>query len=57
MKKIFLFLIIAVFTITNAISKENENVKDCFEKVNRVTFAFNQGLDKAIFEPNSISLV
>ena len=51
MKKIFLFLIIAVFTITNAISKENENVKDCFEKVNRVTFAFNQGLDKAIFEP------
>ena len=32
-------------------SEENENVKDCFEKVNRVTFAFNQGLDKAIFEP------
>ena len=51
MKKIFLFLIIAVFTVTNAISKENENVKDCFEKVNRVTFAFNQGLDKTIFEP------
>ena len=51
MKKIFLFLIITVFTVTSAVSKENENVKDCFEKVNRVTFAFNQGLDKTIFEP------
>ena len=51
MKKIFLFLIITVFTVTSAVSKENENVKDCFEKVNRVTFAFNHGLDKTIFEP------
>tara|TARA_B100000029_G_scaffold515831_1_gene624926 strand:+ start:158 stop:913 length:756 start_codon:yes stop_codon:yes gene_type:complete len=51
MKKIFLFFVITVFTVTNAVSKENENVKDCFEKVNRVTFAFNQGLDKVIFEP------
>ncbi len=51
MKKIFLFLIITLFTTANAVSKENENVKDCFEKVNRVTFAFNNGLDKAIFKP------
>ena len=51
MKRIFLYLIIAVFTVTSAVSKENENVKDCFEKVNRVTFAFNHGLDKTIFEP------
>ena len=51
MKKIFLFFVIIVFTVTNAVSKENENVKDCFEKVNRVTFAFNQGLDKTVFEP------
>ena len=51
MKKICLFLIINVLVFTSAISKETENVKDCFEKVNRVTFAFNQGLDKAIFEP------
>ena len=28
-----------------------EEVKDCFEGLNRATFAFNQGLDKAIFEP------
>ncbi len=31
----------------------NEEVKDCFESVNRGIFAFNQGLDKVIFKPLS----
>ena len=33
--------------------KKNDpsNVKDCFEGLNRATFAFNQGLDGIIFEP------
>ena len=33
--------------------KKNEpsEVKDCFEKINRVTFAFNQTLDGVIFQP------
>ena len=33
--------------------KKNEpsEVKDCFEKVNRATFAFNQALDGVIFQP------
>jgi phospholipid-binding lipoprotein MlaA len=36
----------------NSLSKKNpREVKDCFEDVNRVTFSFNQGLDKAIFKP------
>ncbi len=26
-------------------------IKDCFEPLNRATFAFNQGLDKVIFKP------
>ena len=26
---------------------EAQNTKDCFEKLNRATFAFNQSLDKA----------
>ena len=26
-------------------------INDCFEKVNRSIFAFNQGLDKVIFKP------
>ena len=33
------------------ISKKNKPTKDCFEKINRASFAFNQGLDKAIFKP------
>ena len=28
-----------------------KEVKDCFEKINRGVFAFNQGLDKVIFKP------
>ncbi len=33
--------------------KKNEpsEVKDCFEKINRATFAFNQALDGVIFKP------
>ena len=31
--------------------EKNPEVKDCFENLNRATFAFNQGLDNAIFEP------
>tara|TARA_A100001015_G_scaffold245436_1_gene281385 strand:- start:253 stop:1041 length:789 start_codon:yes stop_codon:yes gene_type:complete len=33
--------------------KKNDpsNIKDCFEGLNRATFAFNQGLDGVIFEP------
>ncbi len=28
-----------------------KKIKDCFEKLNRATFAFNQSLDKAIIKP------
>ncbi len=66
MKKLFSIVIVILFSqfqVLNAIagsdgeveisSKKNINpvVKDCFESVNRVTFAFNQGLDKIIFKP------
>ena len=35
------------------ILKKNQpaDVKDCFEKLNRVTFAFNQALDGVVFKP------
>jgi len=33
------------------ISNKTKPVKDCFEPLNRATFAFNQGLDKALFKP------
>ena len=36
----------------NNFSKKNSSqVKDCFESLNRATFALNQGLDNVIFEP------
>ncbi len=67
MKKFFSIVILVIFSqfqLLNAIaasdgeveisSKKNHNqqeVKDCFESVNRGVFAFNQGLDKVIFKP------
>ena len=36
----------------NSLSKKkNSEVKDCFEGLNRATFALNQGLDKVVFKP------
>ena len=35
----------------NQLSKDTKPVKDCFEPLNRATFALNQGLDKVIFKP------
>ena len=32
-------------------SAEEKEVKDCFEKLNRATFAFNMALDKVLFRP------
>ena len=58
--KIIKIFLIALFLSSNAlagsdgeikISKKTKPTKDCFEKVNRVSFALNQGLDKAIFKP------
>ena len=31
--------------------EETKEMKDCFEKLNRATFAFNQGLDRALIKP------
>ena len=60
-KKTQIFLLSFFFSISanagsdgeNSLSKKNkpEAVKDCFEKVNRGIFAFNQALDNTIFEP------
>ena len=32
-------------------TKETKKIRDCFEKLNRATFSFNQGLDKVIVKP------
>ena len=61
MKKISLIILTSVILSFSAYAgtdgentlskKDNKPVKDCFEKVNRGIFAFNQALDSAIFEP------
>ena len=65
MKKLFSIAVLILFSqfqVLNAIAgsdgqleisskKNNQDVKDCFESVNRGIFAFNQGLDKVIFKP------
>ncbi len=62
MIKKILIIIFTTFALTLNVSagsdgelilKKNEpsEVKDCFEKINRVTFKFNQALDGMIFQP------
>ena len=60
MNKIVITLLLSLFLATNVsadtdgeikIPKSAKPVKDCFEGLNRSTFALNQGLDKAIFKP------
>ena len=60
MKKFLSISVITFFIFTNAfaggdgeleLSKKSKPIKDCFEPINRVTFAVNQGLDKVIFKP------
>ena len=51
MKKV-LSISALIFLFLNFSAKSDaEEVKDCFEGLNRATFAFNQGLDKTIFKP------
>jgi len=60
MKKILITSLIAIILTSNvsagtdgenSLSKKSKPVKDCFESINRATFALNQGLDRVIFEP------
>ena len=60
MIKLLKLSLIAILLSTNAfsasdgeleLSKKNKTTKDCFEPINRASFALNQGLDKVIFKP------
>ena len=60
MLKFIKIIFITILISTNAIagsdgdlelSKKSKPIKDCFEPLNRATFSFNQGLDKAILKP------
>tara|TARA_B100000767_G_scaffold224555_1_gene213658 strand:- start:315 stop:1097 length:783 start_codon:yes stop_codon:yes gene_type:complete len=55
--KVFLISIILATNVSadtdgeNNLSKKAKPIKDCFESLNRGSFALNQGLDKVIFKP------
>ena len=49
--KIILSVILIQFMVVHFASAEEKEVKDCFEKINRATFAFNMALDKVLFRP------
>jgi len=50
LKIIALLFIIQFLVVTNSYGQEKD-VRDCFEKINRATFAFNMALDKVLFRP------
>ena len=49
--KIILSVLVIQLVVVQFSYGEEKNVKDCFEKINRTTFAFNMALDKAVFRP------
>ena len=49
----FVVIILIQFLVVSISSAKAEEVKDCFEKINRATFAFNMALDKILFKPIS----
>ena len=60
MKRIIIIFLVSIILSSNVnagtngennLSKKNKPIKDCFESVNRATFALNQGLDNIIFKP------
>ena len=43
-----MYLLLIQFLVVNKTYGAEKEVRDCFEKLNRVTFALNMGLDKVI---------
>ncbi len=52
--KIICCLLAIQFLVVSAVHAEQKKVKDCFEKINRATFAFNMALDKVLFRPVAV---
>ena len=52
--KIIISVFLIQFTVVSETFADEKDVKDCFEKINRATFAFNMTLDKVLFRPVAI---
>ena len=49
--KIIISILSIQFLVVSSSYGEEKEIKDCFEKINRATFAFNMALDKVLFRP------
>ena len=49
--KIIISALVIQLIVVSSSNAEQKEVKDCFEKINRATFAFNMALDKVLFRP------
>ena len=49
--KIIISVLAIQFLVVSTSLGEEKEVRDCFEKINRATFAFNMALDKVLFRP------
>ena len=49
--KIIISVLSIQFLVVSFSYGEEKEIKDCFEKINRATFAFNMALDKVLFRP------
>ena len=49
--KLFISVLVIQLIVVPISYGEEKKVKDCFEKINRATFAFNMALDKVVFRP------
>ena len=52
--KTILSIIIVQLMVASFATADEKEVKDCFEKLNRATFAFNMALDKVLFRPVAV---
>ena len=53
--KIIISVFLIQFTVVSETFADEKDVKDCFEKINRATFAFNMTLDKVLFSSKTFT--
>ena len=49
--RLIISVVLIQFLVVSLSYGADKEVKDCFEKINRATFAFNMALDKVLFRP------
>ena len=52
--KIIISALVIQLIVVSSSNAEQKEIKDCFEKINRATFAFNMALDKVLFRPVAV---